>query len=429
MKERTDRIAALLEKHLRKVLTSEEQLELDAWLAESSENRKTFAALTDTDQLLERLRIVDLADRDAIWEQTMRKIGVDQGAQVVSLPGKKTAWYAGRSLALRYAAAAVVILAVSTGVYLVTHNQPNSPDQANAQHESVPVATDAVVPGGEYAVLTLDDGSRIQLDKAPDGDLTQQGSMKLAKVNGHLTYSGRFITSGPVSTGAEKHASLHNMVSTPRGGQYQITLPDGSKVWLNAASSLRFPLAFAGNQRVVELTGEAYFEIKKLSLPGSNSRMPFIVKMTGKHQGTEVEVLGTHFNVKAYDDENDVSTTLLEGSVKVRKGNLAKIITPDEQAVSQNGEIAVKQVNAASYAKWKDGMFYLTGTTESIMNQIARWYKVDVVYEGKASVNKSTESGIFATIPRDQTYEQMLKILETQNIFTRPEGRKLFVRQ
>jgi transmembrane sensor len=423
MKERTDRIASLVEKYLRKELSSEEQIELDEWLAEGSENKALFQQLTDEAQLLDRLRIYDHASGEAMWEKTMSRIEPGAKVVVVEFPKKKIGWW-------KYVAAAVAIGVVAT--YISTRD--NAPDQtAKKQQETVPVINDEVVPGGNYAVLTKDDGSTIQLDKVADGELGQEGPMSLTKTDGLLTYSGRFITSGPVSTGSEKHASLHNMVSTPRGGQYQITLPDGSRVWLNAASSLRFPLAFAGNQRVVELTGEAYFEVAKLMMPGGKERMPFIVKAKNSNNSNyEVEVLGTHFSVMGYDDETAITTTLMEGSVRVINGSVKKILKPGYKAFAQDGELKVTGVDLEDEAIWKDGLLSFEGDTKTIMNQIARWYNVDVVYEdGKVPERKkSDDETVLATFKRTTaTIDGVIAALKSIGITARLERRKLIVKQ
>jgi ferric-dicitrate binding protein FerR (iron transport regulator) len=417
MKERTDRIAALVEKYLRKELSSEEQAELDVWLAEGNENKALFQQLTDEAQLLERLRLYDHVSGEAMWEKTMSKIEPGAKVVVVEFPKKKTGW-------LKYAAAAAVIVAV--GAYLLTGEK--TPDQtAKKQQQTVPVVDDEVVPGGNYAVLTKVDGSTVQLEKVADGKLGQEGPMSLTKTDGLLTYSGRFITSGPVSTGSEKHASLHNMVSTPRGGQYQITLPDGSRVWLNAASSLRFPLAFAGNQRVVELTGEAYFEVSKLKMPGGG-RMPFIVKTNHAiTKNYDIEVLGTHFSVMSYDDEA-ITTTLMEGSVRVSNGSKNKELIPGQKVLAQDGELNITSVDPESEALWKDGILAIEGDTKSVMNQIARWYNVEVVYDGPVPPLKKGD-GFLGAITRDRKITEVIESLKTVGINARLERRKLIIKQ
>jgi transmembrane sensor len=426
MKERTDRITALLEKSLRGELTLEEKRELDLWLSEGIENKELYQQLTDQGQLLEKLRIHDRADSEAIWQKTMDRI--NPGAKVVQFPKKGLAAVIGMT-AIKYAVAVVVLAAISLVVYF----QVQKPAEPVAHTEKQEKATqpDQIVPGGLYAKLTLADGSTIELDKASDGDLSNQSGLNLSKTNGHLTYSGRFITSGPVSTGAEKHASLHNMVSTPRGGQYQITLPDGSRVWLNAASSLRFPLAFAGNQRIVEVTGEAYFEVQKMLLPGGEERMPFVVRTIKGGVPHEVEVLGTHFNVMAYEDEKEIRTSLIEGSVSVKQGTVGKKIKPGQQAIAQDGEISIINTDVEKAIGWraKNKFIYAGGSPRSVLNRIGRWYNVEIVVIGKLPEEKSPDEDFYnLDIPMTMTFSDVMIVLEESfNIKTELEDRKLII--
>lgn len=419
MKERTDRIAALLEKSLREGLTPEENRELDEWLSEGNENKELHQQLTEEDQLLERLRIHDLANSEAMWEKTMSRI--NPGAKVVVLPGKRFTW-------IRVAAAAAVIGLAVLGVFYFMNNKP-ADSVVKTEDKQEPVKSDKIVPGGQYAQLTLADGKTIELDKTPDGDLLNENVLIAKKSKGHINYSGRFITSGPVSTGSEKHASLHNMVSTPRGGQYQITLPDGSRVWLNAASSLRFPLAFAGNQRIVEVTGEAYFEVARVLLPGSASeKMPFIVRYNGPMGQHEVEVLGTHFNVKAYDEEKKITTTLLEGLVRVKQRNHAQIIHPNQKAIAQNGELNVVKTDAEEAIAWKEGFFKTEGTLRTVMFQVARWYNVEVEFKDINADSEKAGDLYSLGVPLQSTIDDVIDAFKTQNLNITIENRKLIVK-
>jgi ferric-dicitrate binding protein FerR (iron transport regulator) len=209
---------------------------------------------------------------------------------------------------------------------------------------------------------------------------------------------------------------LYNTISTPKGGQYQVTLSDGSKVWLNAASSLRFPATFSGKERKVELTGEGYFEV------AHNKKMPFHVTVND----LDVEVLGTHFNINAYADESAIKTTLLEGSVKVVKGNETKIIEPGEQAsvTTSEDEINVKQqVDLEQVVAWKNGIFqFERADIESVMRQISRWYDIDVDYHGRVSEHFG------GTISRDVNISDVLKMLEmTGGVNFKIDGKKVIV--
>ena len=198
----------------------------------------------------------------------------------------------------RVAAAAAILIAAFTGIYFLFNQKPK---QDIAQSGSTN-QKEIIVPGGDKAILILADGSAIVLDTLHTGSLPQQGNTRIVKLNtGSLAYNA--------GAGSQLE-TLYNTLSTPSGGQFQLVLPDGSKVWLNSSSSIRFPTAFNGDERKVELTGEAYFEVAK------NAAKPFKVSV----KEMEVEVLGTHFNIMAYDDERSINTTLLEGSVKVAKG-------------------------------------------------------------------------------------------------------------
>jgi ferric-dicitrate binding protein FerR (iron transport regulator) len=216
------------------------------------------------------------------------------------------------------------------------------------------------------------------------------------------------------SSGTAKE-SFHTLV-TPRGGQYQLLLPDGSKVWLNAASSVRFPTSFSGKERHVELTGEAYFEIAK------DASRPFRVDAPG---GMQVEVLGTHFNIMSYTDENAINTTLLEGSVKVREGSVSSLLRPGEQASLNKASdgISVSNADVDETIAWKNGLFRFEGATiEAVMKQIARWYDVEVIYKG--SVSKHFRG----MISRSVDISQVIKMLElTSEVHFKIDGKTITV--
>jgi ferric-dicitrate binding protein FerR (iron transport regulator) len=264
-------------------------------------------------------------------------------------------------------------------------------------------------PGGNKAILTLADGSTINLESAVTETLTQQGNTTLLKSDGQLTYKSL----------NEKPAQIFlNNVTTPRGGQYQLTLSDGSKVWLNAASSIEFPAAFTGNERTVKITGEVYFEVAK------NASMPFKVKIADKG---EVEVLGTHFNINAYSDEATIKTTLLEGSVKVtglRQNNSTTIIPGEQAQISAKNKINVNKIeNVEDVIAWKNGTFnFDNADLETSLRQIARWYDVDIIFEGVVPNKKFS-----GEMQRDLSLPQVIKLLEKNNVYCRIEGRNLFV--
>jgi transmembrane sensor len=265
-----------------------------------------------------------------------------------------------------------------------------------------------VLPGGDKAVLTLDDGSQVVLDNSKNGTLSEEGDTKVVKPeNGQLVYEAAKVAIAK---------PMYNTLSTPKGGQYQLTLSDGTKVWLNAASSLRFPLVFVGNERKVEMTGEIYFEVAK------NANKPFKVISNGQ----EVEVLGTHFNVMAYPNEKAIKTTLVEGSVKVSKDNRSTILQPGQQAkVGFNNGIfrTINDVSLEEELAWKDGNFQFNNASlDVIMRQIERWYDVDIEYVGKVPDEHFT-----GKLPRNTNLSNVLKILSMSEIQFKIEGKKIII--
>lgn len=409
MQEKVNRITSLIEKYLEEQLSQEEQHELNQWLAESESNRLFFQQITDTEMLREKMKMYAGADSAAIWHKTLQKI--DEGKLVTMYPQKSSFW--------KYAAAAAVIL-VSTGTWYYSGQKPgNQLVQTKTAGTSL---TKAIVPGSNKAILTLSDGKTIILNEARNGAVATQGNTDITKTDGRLIYNRE-----PNSNTLRNIENAYNMVTTPRGGEYHITLPDGSNVWLNAASSLRFPIAFAGNERIVELTGEAYFEVNpQHTVSSKSSKTPFIVKIaTPTGASSEVEVLGTHFNIMAYEDEAAIKTTLLEGAVKVISGATTQTIKPGEQALLKKGEIKVNSVDGEDVIAWTNGFLPVGGADlEFTMRQISRWYNIQIEYEGEIP-NISFEG----KLPRTADITDVIKVLNANNIKARldEKARKLIV--
>lgn len=284
----------------------------------------------------------------------------------------------------RYAAA-IIVLAGSAGVWYAISNEKQDKGQVLV-NDSKRLQTD-IAPGGDRAILTLADGSEVLLDSAADGQLANQGGVKVVKLaNGQVAYDLRGLSSGEM---------MWNTMSTPVGGQYQVTLSDGTKVWLNAASSITFPTAFTGDKRSVKVKGEIYFEVAQ------NKRKPFIVDVGGR---SSVEVLGTSFNINSYEDEATIKATLLEGSVKVSKLGSAVVGSSDQQlqssgtddkrsavAILKPGQQAQidKDISVISNADieqalaWKNGLFNFNGSDlRAVARQLERWYDIKVRYDG-----------------------------------------------
>lgn len=303
------------------------------------------------------------------------------------------------------AAAAVILVLVTAGYYLI--NKPENVQLVQAQRNGV--------PGSNKATLTLASGQTIILDNAPTGQVASQGASSITKANGGLlVYQGR-----KPETRRGHHETPHffNTLTIPRGGQYRLVLPDGTKVWINSASSIRYPVAFTGDERRVFVSGELYMEVAE------DANHPFVVVT----RNSDIRVLGTRFNVKAYDNESAVNTTLLEGSVKVSvpAGKTAIVIKPGEQAIVGNGNnnIGVKKVNAANVAAWIHGLLSLEDcSVPEFMNQLSRWYNVDVEYVGEVP-----EKRFGGMINRNAPLSDVLSALNAGGIHTELKENKIIV--
>jgi ferric-dicitrate binding protein FerR (iron transport regulator) len=322
--------------------------------------------------------------------------------------------YAAKRRWMRIAAAASVLLVLGVAAYWLIRTRETKPGTTTI------ATTKDISPGGNKAILILADNSTIVLDSAANGKLAQQGTAIVTKSNdGQLSYAPLALPASREGRGESKEVS-YNTLRTPRGGQYQLVLPDGSKVWLNAATSITYPTAFPGKERKVTIDGEAYLEVVH------NAAKPFKVEANG----VEVEVLGTHFNVHAYTDEPEEKITLIEGRVKVRSaiGNReSAILEPGEQAeliadsrftIHEKGTVNIEEILA-----WKNGLFLFNNASiESIMKQIERWYDVEVVYEGPRP-----EGHFKGKIPRNVMAGEMLKIIEASGVHFRIENRKIII--
>jgi ferric-dicitrate binding protein FerR (iron transport regulator) len=264
-----------------------------------------------------------------------------------------------------------------------------------------------IAPGTNRAVLVLADGSSVLLDDAEQGELSRQANAIINKTaDGQIVYENQ--------AGAELVPLVYNTISTPRAGQYRLTLTDGTKVWLNAATSLQFPASFPGKERRVKLTGEAYFEV------ASNASQPFIVETPQQ----SIEVLGTHFNVNAYEEETQTKTTLLEGKVKVQTGSSVRVIKPGEQAASmQPGSLRVSEADTEEAIAWKNGYFkFNKADIQTIMRQLERWSDVEVEYMGAVPTDL-----FVGKINRSENISGVLRILELSKVQFKIENRKIIV--
>jgi len=363
-------IARLISRELSGNASPDELQELQNWLDEAPGNKTIYNTLKSQSQWGNRKKILAEYDQKNEWEKLESQIDkqIDKHR------------YFKRSL-FRYAAAAVVILMI-TGTWFYLERQKIPVEQ------TAELQINDIVPGGNKAILTLADGSKIVLDSAKTGTLATQGGSEIIKQDdGKLIYAN--------SSPYEGSQVRMNTIETPRGGEYFVELPDGSKAWLNAASSIKFPAEFTKKERRVEISGEVYFEVEK-------NNVPFIVEVVNK---TEVKVLGTHFNVNAYADEYTMRTTLIEGSVLVGQVTLK----PGQQSeLDSEGVIRVKEVNTSLYTAWKDGRFIFKDTPlEDIMRNMSRWYDFEVFYAD------SSLKGLCFTgnIPRETSVEEIFILL------------------
>jgi ferric-dicitrate binding protein FerR (iron transport regulator) len=404
MPEQDLRAADLILKYLRIGLNEEELRELERW-KQKNENSAFFEKITGEEWMKQQISSFNnMKDDEALWQ----KIATNLPAQAPLVPMNKTrGWW-------RYAAAAVLIV-IAGSIYW--YNNTDKKATAKVEDTEKRFKND-VAPGTTGAILTLADGRKIVLDTAANGSLTQQGNANVEKMDGGISYD----VNDPSSN--IDHTPIYNTMSTPRGRTYQLTLSDGSKVWLNCASSIYFPTAFMGKERKVFVTGEAYFEVVK-------NAKPFKV-VIGE---TEVEVLGTHFNVSAYEDEKSVQTTLLEGKVNVKVLNAgdhttkaSRILKPGEQSDIPNSPasstISVQEVNADEVIAWKNGLFVFSDENiKDIMRRLARWYDVEVIFEGNMD-----GANLVGAVSRSESIITVLEKLElTGAVKFRVEGRKVFV--
>ncbi|NII27342.1 hypothetical protein HB364_19790 [Pseudoflavitalea sp. X16] len=392
-------ISNLISKYREGTLSREEQAELDTWLAESPENRSLLAELMNPKVLAEKLKVFSEVDSDAIWQKTMQQI--DPAARIIQLQPAKRMWW-------KYAAAAAVIgLSVAGWFYFQSATQ-QQPVVAEQQHTNGNAEIkDDILPGSSKATLTLMDGQTVALDNTGDEQKIQQHKISISRTNGRLIYSGNEANGrDPIAVGS---TVLYNTVTTPRGGQYEVVLPDGSIAWLNAASSLRFPIAFAGSERKVLLTGEAFFKITP------NKNKPFRVEIQGpqKEDGGTVEVLGTTFNVNAYTDDALIRTTLLEGAVKLTTKEAKQVLKPgQEAAVHTDGKIRqVTKVDIATAVPWRNGFISLESDLKVVLENIARWYNLGIEYRGTLPA-----MSLAGKIPRSYSIDVALEALQSQGI-------------
>lgn len=389
-------------------LTQEEQEKLSAYLNASEANRAKYEELIDAQQL--RQKIAHYANRnenEALHLQIILQ-RINKKSRIYPLNLFKRYWLA----------AAIIVLA--SGTWLLTRSIKQTPIQAPV---AAAMPSKEVVPGKEGAVLILDDGSQLVLDSMGNGILATRQGTRIVLKDGQLAYD---------KAGAGKGKLIYNTLATPKGREFKLVLPDGSLVWLNSGSSIRYPVSFSSTERLVYVTGEAYFEVAGIKGKGGK-KIPFkviIPPLQGGPGGAEVEVLGTHFNINAY--EAVCKTTLLEGKVIVRpeagdrksdkKAQHSVVLKPGQQA-SVSQAITVQTANIDKVMAWRRGFFnFENAGLHEVMQQLARWYDVEVEYE--AGVPNITFAG---ELSRGMKWPGVLKALEESKVHFKTAGKKIII--
>jgi ferric-dicitrate binding protein FerR (iron transport regulator) len=425
------RLQYLLQQYANNECTGNELLELMQVIEEVQHDETLHTSLLNVWQNISASDALPAIDKEKIFNNIIT------ASPVPVLPQKRRIW-------LKAAAAAVLIGSAAWIMYAYLHAEKKQVEKTVVAKNNL---KNDVAPGGNRAILTLSNGSTIVLDSAHNGALATQGNTSVSKVsNGQLEYQSSIPDKSGQAGNRQSAIIGSNTLQTPRGGQYQVVLPDGTKVWLNAASSLKYPTAFSERERRVELTGEAYFEVAHLTAGNGFKKVPFIVSVlkSGGEKAGEVEVLGTHFNINAYEDENAIQTTLLQGSVKVGsrqwavgsggkaegRGQRAEkeqsvILKPGEQAIlSQSSQtIPVQTVQTDGVIAWKNGLFdFRSAEIHTVMRQLSRWYDIEVTY------SKPVLDKFYAKIPRNTRLSDVLQaLMMTGSVHFKIEGKTVTV--
>jgi transmembrane sensor len=366
--ELAERIAYLINGFIQEDLTESEHDELDEWVSASMKNQRLFEELTDPVNIQKWVDWREKLDSKAAYERVKEKIGLQQGSKSFKRRRIWPYWIA---------AAVIIALIVIGDLWYQKKSAPQIIATTPAQD---------ILPGGRHAILKMNGGQAIILDSLQPGRVTTNGSITITKDSSALNYA---IT--------EKNGDPGRMdeLSTPAGGEYQLSLSDGTRVWLNASTTLIYPEQFPDSVRRVEVAGEAYFEVAK------DVKHPFIVT-TGKN---EVRVLGTHFNINHYPDNTETIVTLAEGSVNL---NGTVLLKPGEQGlISEDGKIESGPADLESALAWKDGQFiFKMAPLNQVMAQVSHWYDAKIIYKDNNSEHFN------ARIPRDVPVSKLLHLLE-----------------
>lgn len=391
------RISYLIAAHLNAEITSEEQAELDCWLDADINNKRHFEQTYQQYSIQEKLAVYHNADRNAVWQKIVQHIKHDD-VKLASPNDKRIRIYKYISIA----ASIIFIGFISTLFFL-----PGGKEQKITDH--IAVATQ-IMPGKDGATLTFSDGRVIAFDDLPVGHPIQKNGMSIVKSeSGEIQYE---------LAGEDNNNTAYHIIETARAEQIKIRLPDGTLVFLNAASSLKLPANFGkSKERRVVLHGEAYFEV------AHHTMRPFIVH----NENQEVTVLGTIFNISCYKDEPQAKTTLIEGSVRIKnlKSNVETRLVPGQQAILSDQKMVTKPVQTEDVVDWKNGYFMFNHETlASMMKKIARWYDIEVIYNDATMKDKT----FFGSINKYSSISQLIHVLEKTEVASfEIKGRQLII--
>jgi hypothetical protein len=410
MKKNITRFNQLFEKYINKEYTLEERNEFLEMVAHEDYADVLKKLIRDTVRDTVANHEMDLNRANEIFNNIVKTAHDEEDFNIHPI-------HTSKKYRFKWWAAAILIISAGS-IYFYSH-YTNSKILANNTVKPNPPAND-IAPGHSGAILTLSNGNKIVLDSLKNGLLANQGNVTILKNGDQISYKDKENSNGEI---------LYNTMTTPKGRQYQLELSDGTRVWLDAASSITYPTAFTGKERKVEITGEVYFEVKTIflsSIKNQKEKEPFTVVINYSSKAKrEIQVLGTHFNVNAYDNENAAKITLLEGMVKVFNNNTSVTIKPGEQAVMENqgNQMSVVNADVNEAVAWKNGFFsFKNASIETIMRQVERWYDVDVVYNGP----KPTDH-YGGEVSENVNASEMLKVLEVGGIHFKIEGKKIVI--
>lgn len=372
--EKAQRIAYLISGYINKTLTTREHDELDLWVEQSDDNIELFSKLTDERNINEAMAFMRGLDKEKAYEKVKAQIFPEK---------KKMKWLLPVSIA--------AILLIAFGIDWFIKSKAIETRQAPPQIANTAIDKKA---GSSKAVLQLADGKTIELASTSNGEIANEGSATITANSETITYN---------SNSGSATGEAFNTLTVPKGGKYKLLLADGSQVWLNAASSIKYPVVFTGNERKVFIEGEAFFDIAK------NEVKPFIVQTTN----ATIQVLGTSFNVNTYIDEPGEATVLVSGKIKVVTGKQTQVLVPGQQAnIDPSGDVKIEQANLQEATAWKDDNFvFKDEPIENIMRQLARWYDVEVSYKGNVNHHFN------AAVSRKEPLSKILQLLEqTQRV-------------